>query len=60
MKFEEILLNYENIIFDCDGVILDSNEIKTDAFVKLFEHYPKNKISQLINYHKKHGGVSRY
>lgn len=60
MKFEEILLNYENIIFDCDGVILDSNEIKTDAFVKLFEHYPKNKISQLIKYHKKHGGVSRY
>ena len=60
MIFEEVLLNYENIIFDCDGVILDSNSIKTNAFVKLFEHYPKSKINQLINYHKKYGGVSRY
>lgn len=60
MILEKILLNYENIIFDCDGVILDSNKIKTEAFIKLFENYPKDKISQLVDYHKKYGGVSRY
>jgi len=43
---KENLLNYKNIIFDCDGVILDSNKIKTDAFIKLFENYPKSKIRQ--------------
>ena len=25
---------YKSIIFDCDGVILNSNEIKTNAFKK--------------------------
>ena len=60
MIIKENLLKYKNIIFDCDGVILDSNKIKTDAFIKLFENYPNSKIRQLINYHKKYGGVSRY
>lgn len=60
MTFKKILLDYKNIIFDCDGVILDSNKIKTDAFIKLFENYPKDKIDQLVDYHKKYGGVSRY
>ena len=30
-----ILDNYKNKIFDCDGVILNSNSIKTEAFVQL-------------------------
>ncbi len=60
MIFEKFLLNYENIIFDCDGVILDSNKVKTDAFIKLFENYPKGKIKKLVDYHKKYGGISRY
>ena len=60
MIFEKLLLDYENIIFDCDGVILDSNKIKTDAFIKLFDNYPKDKINQLVDYHKKYGGISRY
>jgi beta-phosphoglucomutase-like phosphatase (HAD superfamily) len=24
--------NYQQVIFDCDGVILDSNQIKSKAF----------------------------
>ena len=60
MILKKILLDYKNIIFDCDGVILDSNKIKTDTFIKLFENYPKNKIDKLVKYHKKYGGVSRY
>ena len=60
MIFEKLLLDYENIIFDCDGVILDSNKIKTDAFIKLFDNYPKDKINQLVDYHKKYVGISRY
>ena len=60
MILKKILLDYENIIFDCDGVILDSNKIKTNSFIKLFENYPKDKIDQMVDYHIKYGGVSRY
>lgn len=54
------LLNYKNIIFDCDGVILNSNHIKTNGFAKLFAKYPKEDVDRIIQYHKRHGGVSRF
>lgn len=48
------------IIFDFDGVIADSNHIKTDAFVKLFEDYPQ-RIRELIRkFHLQNGGMSRF
>ncbi len=50
----------KNIIFDFDGVILDSIPVKTEAFRKLFEEYPKDKIQELIEYHLVNGGKSRY
>jgi len=50
----------KNIIFDFDGVILDSVPVKTEAFRKLFENYPQDKVNQLIEYHLVNGGKSRY
>lgn len=50
----------KNIIFDFDGVILDSVPVKTEAFRKLFEEFPQNKIKELIKYHNLNGGKSRY
>ena len=50
----------KNIIFDFDGVILDSIPVKTEAFRKLFEEFPKNKVDKLIDYHLENGGKSRY
>ena len=47
------------VIFDCDGVILNSNKIKTNAFKETLSKYPKDKVMQLINFHKKNGGISR-
>jgi len=47
------------IIFDFDGVILESPDIKTDAFKELFQGYPE-KLEAIINYHLLNGGVSRY
>lgn len=52
--------NIKNIIFDFDGVILDSVELKTQAFVELFKEFPKNKVQELIKYHMQNGGISRY
>jgi HAD superfamily hydrolase (TIGR01549 family) len=47
------------IIFDVDGVILESAGIKTKAFEILFADYP-DKLSEIISYHQKNGGISRY
>lgn len=48
------------IVFDCDGVLLDSVRIKTETFGKLFEHLGPEAKQYVINYHLEHGGVSRY
>lgn len=50
----------KNIIFDFDGVVLDSVRVKTSAFKKLFKDFPQDKVEQLLYYHQEHGGVSRY
>jgi phosphoglycolate phosphatase-like HAD superfamily hydrolase len=47
------------VIFDVDGVIIESAEIKTRAFEILFADYP-DKLSEIISYHQKNGGISRY
>ena len=51
---------YSSLIFDCDGVILNSNQIKTDAFRTVFKKYNINAVDEFINYHKNNGGISRY
>jgi HAD superfamily hydrolase (TIGR01549 family) len=50
----------KNIIFDFDGVILDSIPVKTEAFRKLFKDFPADKVEELIIYHIHNGGKSRY
>lgn len=54
-----LLRNYNSLVFDCDGVLLNSNKIKTDAFYKVTETYGKNKAKELVNFHIMNGGVSR-
>ena len=55
-----ILDKYNTIVFDCDGVILDSNRIKTDAFFKSAAVYGEAPARALVEYHVKNGGISRY
>ena len=50
----------KNIIFDFDYVIVDSVLLKTEAFKKLFEEFPTDKVDELIKYHLLNGGKSRY
>lgn len=52
--------NYEVFIFDCDGVILDSNELKSEAFAYALSGEDKSDVEKLIKYHKDNGGISRY
>lgn len=48
------------IVFDCDGVILDSVPTKTRAFARLAEPYGAEARDRFVMYHMTHGGVSRY
>lgn len=48
------------IIFDFDGVILDSLKVKDDGFRELFSEFPKEAVDCLMAYHHDHGGVSRF
>ena len=54
--------DYDVIIFDCDGVIFDSNNLKTSAFrsVPLQMGFPDSIVNNFVEEHKKQGGVSRY
>ncbi len=51
---------YRCIVFDCDGVVLDSNRIKTEAFFQAALPYGEHNASMLVEFHRRHGGVSRY
>jgi len=48
------------VFFDFDGVILDSVNVKTEAFAKLFRSYGTDIERQVVEYHLSHGGVSRF
>lgn len=50
----------KNIIFDFDGVILDSVPTKTEGFKKLFQNFSTDEVNKLVLYHELNGGKSRY
>ena len=54
------ITNYQAIFFDCDGVILNSNKIKTQAFKSATSEYGESLTNELISYHLLNGGISRY
>jgi beta-phosphoglucomutase-like phosphatase (HAD superfamily) len=49
----------ETIIFDFDGVILESVTVKTEAFRELFSSEP-DCPDEIVEFHKRNGGMSRY
>ena len=51
---------YNTFIFDCDGVLLNSNKLKTQAFYDVALPYGKEFAEKLVDYHVKNGGISRY
>ena len=48
------------LVFDCDGVLLDSVPIKTRAYARIAEPFGPEARDRMVLYHTRHGGVSRY
>lgn len=53
---------YKSIVFDCDGVILDSNLVKTEAYFCTAKNLGATnaQAQALVDYHVRLGGISRY
>ncbi|MGO1618488.1 MAG: HAD family hydrolase [Oceanisphaera sp.] len=52
--------SYKTLVFDCDGVVLNSNQVKTQAFYQAALPYGKATAQALVDYHVQNGGISRY
>ena len=50
----------KTILWDFDGVILDSMKIKGNGFIELFKDCNVNDVKILEQYHYNNGGVSRF
>ena len=48
------------VIFDWDGVLLESADVKTQAFAELFKSVAPNRVEEILAYHIEHMGLSRY
>ncbi len=47
------------VFFDFDGVLVDSTASKTNAYRKIFSAYGSEKVSEIVEYHQQHAGISR-
>lgn len=57
---KQLIFQYSTLVFDCDGVVLNSNKVKTDAFFRAVLPYGKTAAEAMVVYHVANGGVSRY
>jgi len=51
---------FKTLVFDCDGVILNSNRVKTEAFRQAALPYGAPAAQALVDYHVARGGISRF
>jgi len=52
--------SWQAVFFDFDGVILDSVDVKTRAFAKMFRQYGHKIEKAVVDYHLANGGISRF
>jgi len=48
------------VVFDCDGVLIESNAVKTQAFGQTVAEFGPEAMEGLMAYHRAHGGISRF
>lgn len=51
---------FKIILWDFDGVIMDSMPIRGKGFEEVLREYPNDQVAQLMQFHEQNGGLSRY
>jgi phosphoglycolate phosphatase-like HAD superfamily hydrolase len=56
------LAEYKTLVFDCDGVVLNSNQLKIQAYYHVAIKFgaSEEQAQALVDHHVKLGGISRY
>jgi len=52
--------DFQAIIFDFDGVVAESGDIKTQAFAEMYCPHGEAIVAEVVKYHTANGGLSRY
>lgn len=52
--------DFEVILWDFDGVIIDSNSVRELGFREILKDFDPEQVEQLIDFHNANGGWSRY
>nr|WP_315143075.1 HAD hydrolase-like protein [uncultured Flavobacterium sp.] len=50
----------KTILWDFDGVIMDSMRVRDKGFEIVLKSYPEDQVALLMEYHRSNGGLSRY
>jgi phosphoglycolate phosphatase-like HAD superfamily hydrolase len=50
----------KTIFWDFDGVLMNSNDLRDIGFLEVLKDFPKEQVNQLMEFHQKNGGLSRY
>ena len=56
------LADYKTLVFDCDGVVLNSNQLKIQAYYDVAIKFGASEVQAqaLVDHHVNLGGISRY
>ena len=56
---ESTKMDCQAFFFDFDGVLVDSVEVKTEAFAILFESFGPEVRDKVVDHHRRNGGMTR-
>jgi phosphoglycolate phosphatase-like HAD superfamily hydrolase len=54
------VINRKTILWDFDGVVLDSMAVRDWGFEEIFKDFESDQVTALLKYHRANGGLSRY
>ena len=54
------LYSLDAVIFDFDGVLVESVDVKTRAFATLYAGYGDEVVARVVDYRLRHAGISRF
>lgn len=54
------MIRFDAVVFDFDGVLVESVNVKTQAFAALYSGYGASVVEQVVAFHLANGGLSRF